>query len=200
MSGEGPFDGEAQDVAAGATPLSIEERAGLRPSYIATRGQLNEAEQANILAANKVLFGRRRPWKPVDLAQAEFLRWVHRKMYGDVWSWAGEYRRSDKNIGVPWMTVPVATEGFLRDVRAFPPDELAIRFHHRMVLIHLFPNGNGRHSRAMADLMILSLGGTRFTWGGSALGGHDEVRRQYIAALREADRHEIGPLLVFART
>jgi Fic-DOC domain mobile mystery protein B len=201
----GPFE-DAADVAAGATPLSEEEKAGLKLAYIATRGELNAAEQENILKAHAALFGRRRPLPAEDLIKEDFVRRVHRDMYGDVWSWAGQYRRTEKNIGILWTRIPVEVVTFLGDVgawlqyKAYPPDELAVRFHHRMVQIHLFPNGNGRHSRAMADLMILSLGGKRFSWGGGNLGDRNEIRARYIAALQAADNHVIDPLIAFARS
>jgi Fic-DOC domain mobile mystery protein B len=125
-------------------------------------------------------------------------------MYGDVWNWAGKYRQSEKNIGIPWPEIPVAVVAFLQDAdawlqyKAFPPDEIAVRFHHSMVQIHLFPNGNGRHSRTMADLLILALGGSRFSWGGANL--VDNVRKRYIDALQAADGHVLEPLIAFARS
>jgi Fic-DOC domain mobile mystery protein B len=201
----GPFEGAAE-IAAGATPLSEEEMAGLKRTYIATRAQLNAAEQENIAAAHATLFGRRRKRLPAQIIKEDFIKRVHRDMYGDVWSWAGTYRRSEKNIGIPWVQIPVEVTAFLGDVgawlqfEAFPSDELAVRFHHRMVQIHLFPNGNGRHSRAMADLLILGLGGARFSWGGANLGDHNDVRDRYIAALQAADGHVLEPLIAFARS
>jgi Fic-DOC domain mobile mystery protein B len=204
-AGPGPFE-SAAEIAAGATPLSDEEKAALKLAYIATRNQLNAAEQENIAAAHAALFGRRQSRSPQEIIKEDFVRRVHRDMYGEVWKWAGKYRQSEKNVGIPWIRIPLDIVAFLRDVDAwlkygsFPPDELAIRFHHRMVQIHLFPNGNGRHSRTMADLMILGLGGKRFSWGSARLVDHNEVRRRYVAALQEADRHVIEPLLAFARS
>ena len=144
--GPGPFE-SAAEIAAGATPLSDEEKNGLKLAYIATRNQLNAAEQENIAAAHAALFGRRQPRSPQEIIKEDFVRRVHRDMYGDVWKWAGKYRQRERNIGIPWIRIPLDVVAFLRDVDAwlkyesFPPDELAIRFHHRMVQIHLFPNG-----------------------------------------------------------
>ena len=84
--------------------------------------------------------------------------------------------------------------------KTFPPDEIAIRFHHRLVAIHPFPSGNGRHARLAADFLIERLGGERFSWGGGSLGDVGELRAQYVATLRAADKHDIAPLMEFART
>jgi Fic-DOC domain mobile mystery protein B len=198
-----PTDAEA---VAGATPLNEEEKAGLKQTHIATRGELNVAEQANIASAHARLFGRRRQSDPAKITDEDFLKRVHRDMYSGVWSWAGKYRMSEKNIGVTWAKIQVEVVAFLGDARAwvqyssYPPDELAVRFHHRLVSIHPFPNGNGRHSRTMADLLILALGHERFTWGGAQLGDHNEIRARYIAALQTADGHDLAPLIAFARS
>ncbi|MDP9812421.1 Fic-DOC domain mobile mystery protein B [Rhizobium tibeticum] len=127
-------------------------------------------------------------------------------MLGDVWEWAGTFRTTERNIGIQAYRVGVELAGLLRDVRywiehkTFPPDEIAIRFHHRLVAIHPFPNGNGRHARLAADLLIERLGGERFSWGGRTLADVGELRTCYVAVLRAADNHDIAPLLEFART
>lgn len=205
MTDEGPDLGLfAAD--ADATPLTAEEREGLIPSHIALRSELNAAEQANIAKAHASLFGRRKPFTPDQLVIEDFVKRTHLAMYGDVWRWAGQYRRSEKNIGIPWIQIPVEMHAFLGDAAAwlatksYPPDELAVRFHHRLVFIHAFPNGNGRHSRTMADLMILALGQERFSWGGANLADITETRRRYIDALHAADGFDILPLIAFARS
>ena len=125
-------------------------------------------------------------------------------MFGKVWGWAGTFRQTDRNIGIDWYRVPAELTAMLDDVRywvkhqTFPPDEISIRFHHRLVAIHPFPNGNGRHARLMADLMIERLGGKPFSWGGGSLHNIGELRAAYVAALRAADNHDIGPLILFA--
>jgi Fic-DOC domain mobile mystery protein B len=121
------------------------------------------------------LFGRRRQTDPMKIIEDDFVKRVHRDMYSEVWSWAGKYRISEKNIGITWPKIPVAVMAFLGDAKAwvqygsYPPDEIAVRFHHGLVQIHLFPNGNGRHSRTMADLLIMALGRERFSWGAPTL-------------------------------
>jgi Fic-DOC domain mobile mystery protein B len=113
---------------------------------------------------------------------------------------------SERNLGIVFHEIPVALRQLLDDTRAwieyqtYPPDEIAVRFHHRLVLIHSFPNGNGRHARLMADLLVMRLGGERFSWGSANLQDAGTVRQRYIAALRAADDQDIGPLLAFARS
>ena len=185
-----------------STPLTLEEQRDLLPSYIATRAELNEAEQQNILAAQGWLLTRRR----VDLLSEVFLKQLHRRMFGQVWAWAGRYRTTPRNIGVsPWQIAP-QLRIFLDDARywmehsTYAPDELAVRFHHRLVFIHPFANGNGRHARLMADLLVAQLGQERFSWGRSNLVSVGEMRRHYIEALQEADRGQFTLLLQFARS
>lgn len=185
----------------GATPLSPEEREGLIPSHIALRHELNEFEQQNILKAAIWAFARKH-----DPVAEPFGRGLHRRMFDDTWKWAGTYRHSDKNIGADWALIHARLAEQLDNFRhwiaheTFAPDEIAVRFHHALVFIHPFPNGNGRWSRLMADVLMVRLGRRRLTWGGSLLLDADAVRARYIAALRAADAHEIAPLLAFARS
>ena len=173
----------------------------LIPAHIAYRSELNEAEQENIARAQDWALGRRR-----DLLSEKFVKNLHQHMLGDVWRWAGRFRTSERNLGIAHYEIPVALRQLLDDTRAwieyktYPPDEIAVRFHHRLVQIHAFPNGNGRHSRLMADLLELSLGGERFSWGSASVQEAGALRRRYVAALRDADNHNIGPLLAFARS
>lgn len=184
-----------------ATPLSPEEREGLIPTHIALRRELNELEQENILDADIWSFQRSR-----DPVAEAFGRSLHRRMFRKVWSWAGDYRLSDKNIGVPRATIaPRLYElfdniGYWAKAGTFPPDEVAARFHHGLVFIHPFPNGNGRWSRLMADILLVRLGKPRFTLGNSTLRTADEARAAYIAALKAADAHDYEPLIAFLRS
>jgi Fic-DOC domain mobile mystery protein B len=184
-----------------ATPLTPEERRGLIPAHIAYRSELNEAEQENIGRAQDWALGRRR-----DLLTEKFIKDLHRHMLGDVWRWAGKFRTSERNLGIPYYEIPVALRQLLDDTRvwieqkSYPPEEIAVRFHHRLVQIHAFPNGNGRHARLMADLLVMSLGGERFSWGSANLQDAGALRRRYIAALQAADDHDLGLLMAFARS
>ena len=185
----------------GGTELTEEEREGLIPSYITLRSELNEAEQANILDAEEWAFARKR-----DLLEEGFLNNLHKRMYGNVWRWAGRYRTSGKNIGIDAYRIPTELRQLLDDCRywiengTYEPDEIAVRFHHRIVSIHCYPNGNGRHARLAADLLLKSMGQERFSWGGENLIDVGETRERYIAALQAADEHDIGPLLEFVRS
>lgn len=183
----------------GATPIDPDEAAGLIPSHITLQTELDEYEESNILAATEWLASRRRG-DPLDDV---FLRAVHRQMFSHTWKWAGRPRRSDKNLGVHWTDIPVRIREMLEDVRAqiehraYTPVEIAARYHHRLVAIHVFPNGNGRHARLMADLLLDELTGQRFDWGRGSLTEPRELRALYIGALRSADAGDYRPLLAF---
>ncbi|WP_396593027.1 mobile mystery protein B [Brevundimonas sp. R86498] len=184
------------------TSITPEEREGLIPTYITTRRELNEAEQININDGDRWAFARRSR----DVLDEKFLQRLHKEMLGRVWRWAGRYRTTDRNIGVDRRQIEPELRGLLNDVRfwiehkTYSPDEITVRFHHRLVSIHPFPNGNGRHARLAADLLSLQLGIALFTWGSANLVEEAETRRRYVEALRAADAHEIEPLLAFARS
>lgn len=188
---------------ADATPLTVEEQRDLIPAHISNRHELNEAEQENILRGQDWALRRRKP----DLLSEKFIMNLHKQMLGEVWRWAGDFRHSERNLGIPFYEIPTALRQLRDDVKAwidyrsYPPDEIAVRFHHRLVAIHSFPNGNGRHARLMADLLIMQFGGQRFSWGRANLRDAGEMRTQYIAALKSADdNHDYGQLLAFARS
>jgi len=184
-----------------ATPLTPEERDALIPADISYRHELNAAEQENIYRAQGWALARRR-----ELLTEKFVKDLHARMLGDVWRWAGKFRTSERNIGIPYYEIQMALRQLLDDARtwiehgSYSHDEIAVRFHHRLVQIHPFPNGNGRHARLIADLLVMSLGGERFSWGSVNLQDAGDVRRRYIAAVQAADNHDIGPLLAFARS
>lgn len=191
----GPFDADEN-----ATPITPEERDGLIPTHITLRSELNELEQKNIGKGDSWAFSRKR-----DATDEAFLKTLHEKMFDDVWKWAGEYRTSEKNLGVQSFLIAVEMRQTLDDVRywiehkTYPTDELAVRFHHKLVSIHPFPNGNGRWSRLAGDLLVVQLGGKRFSWGSASL-HTGTVRKSYIDALQAADKHDFAPLLKFARS
>lgn len=184
-----------------STPLTEEEREELIPSYITLRSELNEAEQRNILEAEEWAFRRER-----NVLSEHLLKELHKRMFGKVWRWAGKIRQSERNIGVePYRISPDLRQliddcQFWIDHNTYEPDEIAARFSHRLVQIHPFPNGNGRHSRTAADLLLIKLGQERFSWGRENLVDVGETRKQYIAALHAADRHDYGPLFEFVRS
>lgn len=196
------LDLEYQD---GQTPLDEDEKEGLKIDTIATRGELDEFEQQNIEQA--ILWTLKRKFKPEAIFTEDFIRNVHKRMYGDTWAWAGEFRKTNKNIGVDKWQVPTALQHLLADVKywmennTFSPDEIAIRFKHRIVSIHCFPNGNGRHSRLMADIIIEKIFGLPvFTWGAANLVKVGDQRKEYLKALKAADKGDMKPLVQFARS
>jgi Fic-DOC domain mobile mystery protein B len=184
-----------------ATPLTPDERQELIPSDITYRRELNRAEQENIARAQDWALSRRR-----ELLTEKSIKDLHKRMLGEVWRWAGDFRTTERNLGIPYGQIPMALRELLDDVKAwieyktYPLDEIAVRLHHRLVHIHPFPNGNGRHARLMADLLIMQFGGERLTWGSANLQDAGEVRKRYIESLKAADSHDLGPLLAFARS
>ncbi|MFZ3033289.1 MAG: mobile mystery protein B [Parvibaculum sp.] len=185
----------------GATPLDPDEREGLKFRHVTTRGELNALEQANVESGLTWLSRRRKK----DMLTDEFMRELHRRLFGEVWRWAGIFRQTEKNIGVDPLTIAVELRMLLDDARfwvghdTYAPLEAAARFHHRLVLVHLFPNGNGRHARIAADIYLEEcFGHAPIDWAA----GHDllttsERREAYIAALRAADKGEFDLLLAF---
>lgn len=189
----------------GQTPLSEEELEGLKIPSISTRGELDEFEQLNIEKAIEWTL-RLKP-KPEQLFSEKFVLNLHKKMYSDVWKWAGNFRKSEKNIGIKSYKIIIELKQLLDDAlywyqnRTYNNEEIAIRFKHRLVSIHCFPNGNGRHSRLMADLILVKLfNESYFTWGNSNLIKANEMREKYIKSLREADSYNYEPLIAFAKS
>ena len=190
-------------MAAGATPLDADEAAGLLPAQVTTREQLDEWEAENILEGERWARSAARRRDPLDHA---FLRELHRRMFGRTWRWAGTFRNTEKNIGIAPARIAEEVRKLVEDTRAqvaakaMPLDEIAARFHHRLVWIHPFPNGNGRHARLLTDLMLEANGAPPFAWGATDLERAGEARDRYLAALRAADARDFAPLLAFVRS
>ena len=188
-----------------ATPLTVEEQEGLVPA-IQTRADLNEFEAANIDSATLWALGRGRRRAQRDVVTLDGLLDLHRRMFDQTWKWAGQLRRTNKNLGVPKEQIREDLKALCDDViyqiahASYPPDELAVRFHHRLVSIHPFANGNGRFGRLAADILVSRLGGKPFVWGGKSLDRAGKSRTAYIRALQDADAGEISNLLGFARS
>lgn len=187
----------------GQTALDEDEKEGLKIKSITTQNDLNEFEQLNIEKA--VEWTIRVNLKPEKILTEKFIKDLHIKMYADVWKWAGEFRKTDKNIGIKWTQIGIELKNLFEDTKywienkTYSPEEIAIRFKHRIVSIHCFPNGNGRHSRMMADIIMESIFGKEiFSWHKSNMVKADETRKVYITALREADNGNINPLIKFA--
>jgi Fic-DOC domain mobile mystery protein B len=189
----------------GQTPLEEEEKDGLLIPTITNRGELDEFEQQNIERAIKWTMGRK--FKKDDMLTEDFVKLVHKKMYEDVWAWAGEFRKSNKNMGVDRFQIAIELRKLLGDCKfwidkgTYPPDEIAVRFKHRIVSIHCFSNGNGRHSRMMGDLIVEKIFDKPvFSWGANSdLTKISNIRKEYLTAVKTADAKDIIPLLEFAR-
>jgi len=193
------------DYIDGQTPLNEEEQNGLLIPSITTREELDEFEQLNIEKAIQWTFGKK--WKAEQLFSEKFVKDLHKRMYGEVWKWAGAFRESEKNLGIKSYLIPTELKVLLDDAifwvqnDTYSPDELAIRFKHRLVSIHCFSNGNGRHSRLMADLIMEKLfNATFFSWGSSNLVKATDTRKAYIKAVKMADKQDVQPLIVFAKS
>lgn len=190
------------DYPPGATPLDPDEANGLIPGGVSTVDELNAYESENILEAMDWIESQRR----ADVLDDAFPRELHRRMFSRTWQWAGAYRTTEKNIGVAPEKIATSIRDLLLDGREqlkskpMPLDEIAARFHHRLVSIHPFANGNGRHARLMTDLLLTKQGALPFSWGAANLDKASPMRERYIAALRAADGRDLGPLFRFVRT
>jgi Fic-DOC domain mobile mystery protein B len=193
------------DYIAGQTPLDEEEKDGLLIPTITTRGELDEFEQQNIEQAVQWTMGR--TFNSKNIFTEEFVQMVHKRMYSEVWAWAGEFRKTNKNLGVDRWQIPTELHNLLDDVRywnehtTYTPDEIALRFKHRIVSIHCFANGNGRHSRLMADIIIEKIyKQPLFTWGTANLSQEGDARANYLQAVKAADKGDYSLLLAFSRS
>lgn len=188
----------------GQTPLEPDEAEGLKLAFVATRDDLNAAEGNNIASGMKWAEAQVRSGVPV--ASEEFLCKLHARLFDQVWEWAGTYRRTERNIGIDPIQIRVTLRQLFDDVGAwtefnsYPVDEQAARLHHRLTWIHPFPNGNGRTSRAMADLYLALRGAPPFSWGANTGLASHEIRARYLEAVRAADVHDLAPLMAFVHS
>ena len=182
-----------------ATPLTEEEMQGLKQKWVTLRSELNELEMQGILSAETWLLAH----TPFDVLSEEFLRTLHKKMFESVWTWAGSFRTTERNIGVAPHLVAIKLKDLFADVQfwidnaTYSNDEIPVRFHHKLVFIHPFPNGNGRISRLMADLLSRQIKGTSLFWGSTNLVELSTTRIRYIEALRKADEGDYSALIAF---
>jgi Fic-DOC domain mobile mystery protein B len=193
------------EYAPGSTPLDPDELLGLIPDYISTQGELNTLEQTNILEAKTWIFSK----KPKNVLTDTFMIDLHKRMFKNVWKWAGRYRTSDKSIGVHWQHISVQMNLLMSDAQywienqVYSWDEIGARFHHKLVAIHAFPNGNGRHARLATEVILAANAQANFTWGSKtyteSLDQVSTLRAEYIEALREADQRRFNKLIEFVR-
>lgn len=192
------------DYPEGATPIDDDELIDLIPKQITIQSELNEWEQLNIADAIKYYDIQR--LSSDDILKLDFIFELHNRMFDKTWKWAGQSRKTMKNVGVDVSLIYEMTKILCEDVKfqihnnTFPIDEICARFHHRLVFIHIFPNGNGRHSRLAADLLLKSLNQKMFSWGSANLYNKGEARTNYITALKEADKNNYNPLMIFVRS
>lgn len=197
--------GLALEYINGQTPINEDEKEGLLIGTIATKSELDEFEQQNIEEAMQWIFAKK--FKSENVFTDKFICNIHKRMFGGVWAWAGEFRKTNKNLGIDRYQIPIALKVLCDDARfwiengTYPPKEIAIRFKHRIVSIHCFPNGNGRHSRIMGDIIIEKLfKQTPFSWGAGDLSKSGDTRTTYLQAVKEADQGDYAPLLAFAQS
>lgn len=190
------------EYAPGATPIDPDEALGLIPKHISTQADLNAWEEMNIVEGADWIARQR----IIQSLNEGLVRELHSRMFNQTWQWAGTFRKSAKSIGIDWTQIAVALKNLLDNTayqienKTMTIDEIVVRFHHQLVLIHAFPNGNGRHARLMADALIMSLGGERFSWGGNtSIATQGTARQNYLSALRAADKGDIAPLMLFSR-
>ena len=190
----------------GATPLDSNEIEGLIPDYITTQKELNILEQQNIIEG--INWAERK--KNSDVLNITFCYELHKQMFNQVWKWAGQPRTTNKNLGSYWEQIPTKLNNLFEDTRywiknkTYKWDELAVRFHHKLVSIHAFPNGNGRHARLMTDILLKSNNKASFTWGenrrASFIDTEGKTRKAYISALKKADKNNFIDLIKFIKS
>ncbi len=191
------------EIIEGATPIDADQAQGLIPKNILLQSELNEWEQENITLGE--IWLSRKKYNIEIFASIEFMKKTHQKMFDKTWKWAGTFRTSDTNIGICWADINPSLKNLCEDLKcqikfkSYPIDEIAARFHHRLVSIHCFPNGNGRHARIVTDYLLKLLQQSKFTWGKKELAKATEARKIYIDALKQADRGNYQPLLIFVR-
>ena len=182
--------------------MEIQELLDLIPTHIGSQAELNAWEEKNILQAQQLFFKKKYVYQ--EILTIDFIKKFHRHMFNQTWRWAGQFRTTAKNLGVNWYLISSELKKLCDDTRyqiefaIFSRLEIAVRFHHRLVWIHPFPNGNGRHARLMADLLMIKLGQSRLTWGKQDLYKITPARVLYIGALQSADNGDYSKLIDFA--
>ncbi len=185
----------------GATPLDADEIEGLIPIHITKQSELNEWESDNILNAMEWLQNSKE-----EVLSEKYIKKLHKKMFSETWKWAGKFRLSNKNIGVNWETIGPCLRDLLEDTKtrihfkSYSNTKIAVLFYHRLVFIHCFSNGNGRHARLACNKLLEIMKEEKFTWGENYSTKAEEIRKRHIQALRAADKGDYGPLLEFVRS
>lgn len=177
------------DSLPGETPIDVSH---LKVKGVQTRSQLDSVEAANILKVVSKYFGRRRPTERMAPFTLQWVKRLHREMFGDVWKWAGRNRTSEINIGVKWHLIDEKLQQLLDDLACWGQSEVGVleqaaMLHHRAVQIHPFYNGNGRWARMLANILLHSRGYSSTGWPNELIGTTSIIRDRYIAAIKAAD-------------
>ena len=170
---------------------------------IKTRQELDELEHKN----NNKAYAKyllMNPSKKALPMTYQSLCEIHKDMFGEVWSWAGEKRTSEKNLGVSPVKIGSEIHRFLHELHQWekegaPPSEIAAKMHHRLVAVHPFENGNGRWARLVTNLYLHKNGQPLIQWPTDPDFVEKVFRPQYLAALKSADKGDYKPLLKLHR-
>jgi Fic-DOC domain mobile mystery protein B len=174
---------------------------GLKIKSIKTRRQLNEAEFESILRVTKKYLMSKPSQKLAPFTFGWLLE-LHREILGSIWSWAGEIRTTQKNIGVSAniVTAELGVIAIESEKRHSETGDLVIataaEFHHRAVWVHPFEDGNGRWARLLANIWLMQHDQPVIIWPASDLRDTESpIRGEYIAAMKHADLRNYGPLI-----
>jgi Fic-DOC domain mobile mystery protein B len=195
---------DEKDKRDACTAINLDDTAALKPN-LATQRELDQWEYQNILEARAWALATKR-LKDTDPFSEPYIRELHRRMFNRTWRWAGKYRRRNTNLGISYTQIVeqlgqlLGNAKYWIDNKTCDLDEAAVRFHHEMVSIHPFQNGNGRHARLLADVVATKFGRDSFSWGFGNITEAGVVRESYITALKAADKGDISELLKFARS
>jgi len=182
----------------GETPL--DDISGLKIKNISTRAELDVVEADNILDAYLSYTMNVEQLEKVKF-DTTFLQQLHIDMFGNVWSWAGDFRTTQTSIGIEAVNIRQALYRLMDDLKFWENEwdyrDTATRLHYSLVKIHPFLNGNGRCGRLFTDLWLLSQGKEMLEWGNGDINMENETRKEYILALQSVDNGDYEKLKQF---
>lgn len=184
----------------GSTPLDPDQIRGIKFSHLVNMGELDEVEDLNIQKGLEWLNRQ----KGDDYLSMEFLCKLHEKLFGDVWKWAGTFRKVEVNLSkIKYYDVGPQLKMFFEDAKLWIEggrmswDEISAEMHHRLIAIHPFPNGNGRTTRIYTEYVQKRNKQAVTSWKASLNHDPKERRRVYIKSLQQADKGDFRPLIEF---
>ena len=176
----------------GQTPLPPELQKGLISKNVQTIGELDEYEEQNIAEGMVWLEDS----NANSLNYSFWLR-LHKKLFGNVWNWAGEIRSHDlgnADFLYPEKVRPAlmqligdAEYWFKNDT--YPKKETIARIHEKLLTIHPFANGNGRWSRILTEYICKQNKIDIPKWNLKSKDDPQKRRKEYIEAV-ELARHK----------